>query len=85
MGKEYQMFVHDLSQLPEDKEVLLNVTELESFKSIAVKAIVSSKEGEGDLLWLRYPRGQVREKPWRIKIIEEVPLEYLFIKSSALD
>jgi hypothetical protein len=84
MAKQYDTFVDDLATLPEGKEVVLAVRNLEDFKTIAVKAVVSSTGEEGDLLWLRFSRGRLREKPWRIKVIEELPFETLFIESSLL-
>lgn len=87
MAKQYDIFVDDLNQLTEGKEILLALRNIEDFKTMAVKAIVSSSEEtmpNGDILWLRYSRGRLRSKPWRIKIVQELPFESLFIEDTML-
>ncbi len=87
MAKQYDIFVDDLNQLPEGKEMLLALRSLQDFKTMAVKAIVSSSEEampEGDILWLRFSRGRLRPKPWRIKIVQEMPFESLFVEDTVL-
>lgn len=87
MAKQYDIFVDDLNQLPEGKEMVLAVRNNEDYKTMAVKAIVSRSEEampKGDILWLRYSRGRLRPEPWRIKIVEELPFESLFIKNTML-
>ena len=39
MAKQYDIFVDDLNQLPEGKEMLLTLRNIEDFKTMAVKAI----------------------------------------------
>lgn len=87
MTTEYDVFVDDVSTLVEGKEIVLPVRDLVTLKTTAVRAILSSSAEalpNGNNLWLRYSRGRLREKPWKIKVIEELPFESLFKESRVL-
>lgn len=76
MAKEYDTFVDDLGTLKEDQEITIAVRETDIYKTRVVKAVVSSsreKLPDGDVLWLRYNRGNLRPDPWYIKINSDVP------------
>ncbi len=76
---EYDTFVDDPTAFPGKGEVDIAIRDLSpgnrKYDTRYVKAIVSSfpeELPEGDVLWLRYQRGGLHPKPWRIKIIEEL-------------
>jgi phenylphosphate carboxylase gamma subunit len=78
--KEYDTFVlTDLESFPEDQEMEMIVRDLNptdrryKYRSFYATAMVSKSESKyPDRLWVRLGRGQLQEKPWSIKIMEEV-------------
>ena len=76
MAKEYDTFADDISILKEGEEITIAIRETDIYRTRVVKALVSSsKEAlpDGDVLWIRYNRGNRRPYPWTIKIIGDVP------------
>lgn len=89
--KEYDIFVDNLSDLVEGKEIDIACRELspdnrrKKFKTIYVLAKVSSspdKLPDADRLWIRFSMGALHPKPWAIKIIKELG-EYKHVPSVA--
>ncbi len=75
MTKEYDTFADDIAVLKEGEEITIAVRETDIYRTRVVKALVSSsKEAlpDGDVLWIRYNRGNRRPNPWAIKIIGDV-------------
>jgi len=78
--KEYDTFIlTELSQVPEDQEMELIVRDLTpedrryKYRSFYAIAKISKSESKyPDRLWIRLGRGQLQEKPWSIKIIEQI-------------
>ena len=78
--KEYDAFIDDPKGVPEGEEFNLAIRDLtpenrrRKYRTRYVTAVVShnpDREKE-DLLWLRYNRGGLYEKPFGIKIIREL-------------
>ncbi len=70
---EYDTFIEDISLLPQGEEVEILIRDLKEYETRRVKAILSDSEErlpDGNILWLRYSRGLLYPKPWRIKIRE---------------
>lgn len=60
---------------PENEETIIEIQNPETMERMYVRAIVSSKAEDlpdGDVLWLYTSAGR-EDKPWRIKILKEVP------------
>ncbi|MDO8637818.1 MAG: phenylphosphate carboxylase subunit gamma [Dehalococcoidia bacterium] len=78
MKKEFMMFVSDLSELVEKKEVTVAVRDLtqgpRKYDCKIVKAVLSSSADlpGGDVLWIWSWTGVPHPKPWSIKIKGEV-------------
>lgn len=79
MKKEYDTFIESLKDLPEGQEINLTIRDLtpgpRKYDSRWVKAIVTSNSAkltDGDVLWLRFPKGMVHPQPWAINILEEL-------------
>ena len=78
--QEYDTFVlTDPALMPEEQEMELIVRDLTpadkryKYRSFFAKAQVSKSESKHpDVLWIRLGRGQLQEKPWSIKILEEI-------------
>jgi phenyl-phosphate phosphatase/carboxylase subunit gamma len=78
--KEYDTFVlSELSLVPEDKEMEMILRDLTpsdrryKYRSFFASAVVSRDETKyPDKLWVRLGRGQLQEKPWSVKIVNEV-------------
>ena len=78
--KEYDTFLlTDPARIPEEQEVEIIVRDLTpgdkryKYRSFFAKALVSKTESKHpDVLWIRLGRGQLQEKPWSIKILEEI-------------
>jgi len=80
MAKEYLVFVEDMKkELLEGREILLTIKDLtpgkRKYENRIVKAIVSSSPDKlpgGDVLRVRSWTGVLYQRPWAIKIVEEV-------------
>ena len=78
--KEYDTFLlTDPARMPEEQEMELIVRDLTpadkryKYRSFFATAQVSKSESKyPDVLWIRLGRGQLQEKPWSIKILEEL-------------
>lgn len=72
----YEIFVHDIDELPEGQELLRYVMDMERYEPRYVKAFFSpsaEKLPDGEQLWVRAITGiLLDEKPWRIKITGRV-------------
>ena len=76
MAKEYDTFVDDIDTIKEGEEITIAVRETDIYRTRVVKAVVSSsreKLPDGDVLLMRYNRGNLRPDPWYIKINSDVP------------
>lgn len=79
-GKEYDAFIDDPKSVPEGKEVNLAIRELTpderkfKYRTRYVTAILNRNpdKGKDDLLWLRFNRGGLYDKPFGIKIVKEL-------------
>jgi len=74
--KEYDTFCDDLTLLKEGEEIEIAIREMDIYRTRLVKAVVYSspdKLPDGDNLWIRYNRGNLRPSPWKIKIIKDLP------------
>ncbi len=74
--KGYEIFVRNLEELEQDKEVEKQIRDAETYESKNVRAIFSSSPkklpGRQDV-WIRALVGHLLdEKPWKIKIIKEL-------------
>jgi len=79
MGKEYELFVDRLEDLPVGEEVQLTIKDLTpgpaKYDNRIVKAIIRSsadKEPDDDTLWVRSAAGLLYPEPRAIKILGEV-------------
>ncbi len=79
MKKEYRIFVPDIKDLTENKEIKLTVKDLNpgrrKYTAHIVRAIVSSDPGtmpDGDILQVRSWTGVLYPEPWAITILEEI-------------
>jgi hypothetical protein len=78
--REYDTFLlSDPALLQEDCEVEIIVRDLTppdiryKYRSAYVSAMISKSESKyPDRLWIRLGRGQLQEKPWSIKILNEL-------------
>jgi hypothetical protein len=78
--KEYDTFVlSELSLVPEDKEMEMILRDLTpsdrryKYRSFYASVMVSRNETKyPDKLWVRLGRGQLQEKPWSVRIVNEV-------------
>jgi len=77
--KEYDAFVDAPESIPEGKEFDIAIRELTpgdrrfKYRTRYVRAVISHNPGKDEnLLWLRYNRGNLHEKPFGIKIIKEL-------------
>jgi hypothetical protein len=78
--KEYDAFIDNPAAVPEGKEFNLAIRELtpddrrNKYRSRYVTALIthSPNREKDDLLWLRYNRGSLYEKPFGIKIVKEL-------------
>jgi phenylphosphate carboxylase gamma subunit len=78
--KEYDTFILiDPAMVPEEKETELIVRDLTpadrryKYRGAYVTALVSRSESKyPDRLWIRLGRGQLQEKPWSIKVLQEL-------------
>lgn len=81
----WEVYVNDLSELPEEKELALSIRTLNpgiyKYTYKRVKAQVSAAPDRyADRLQVRFGRGQLSDKQFSIKILEEVkfiPDKYL--------
>ncbi len=78
-GKEYDTFVNSLEDLPQEGEISLTVRDLtpgpRKYDARYVRARVSKDPQRlpgGNLLWLRFQKGQAHPQPWAIQILEEL-------------
>ena len=78
--KEYDAFIDDPKSVPEGKEINIAIRELTpedrklKYRTRYVTAVLTrnpDKEKE-DLLWLRFNRGSLYDKPFGIKIVKEL-------------
>lgn len=80
MAKEYDAFIDDPKGVPEEKEFNVAIRELTpddrrfKYRTRYVTAMVSNNpdKGKDDLLWLRFNRGSLYDKPFGIKIVKEL-------------
>ena len=80
MPRQYDMFVNDPSILPDNEEINITVRELtpddrkKKYRSKFVKALIihTPDKYKDDLLWARFERGILYDKPFGIKIISEL-------------
>ena len=78
MKKEFMVFVSDLSDLVEKKEVTVAVRDLtpgpRKYDCRIVKAVLSRSADlpGGDVLWVRSWTGVLHPNPWAIKVLAEV-------------
>jgi hypothetical protein len=77
MGRTgYEIFVRNLDELEEDKELIKQIRDGQTYETKYVRALFSSspeKLPNGENLWVRSWLGPLLdERPWRIKIISEV-------------
>lgn len=78
--KEYDTYVlTDPALVSDDKEMEMILRDLTpsdrryKYRSFFVSAMVSRDEAKyPDKLWIRLGRGQLQEKPWSVKIVNEV-------------
>lgn len=77
MPKEYQVFISNMEDLPEGKEVQLTVRDLtpgpRKYDARIVKARVSRSSLPGaDRLWVRSWTGWLYPEPWYVQVLEEM-------------
>jgi len=78
--KEFDTFIlTDPATVPEDQELELIVRDLTppdiryKYRGSFVRCMLSKSESKyPDRLWIRLGRGQLQDKPWSIKILNEV-------------
>jgi len=79
-GKEFDtFFLTDPEKTPQEQEIEMILRDLSpgdrryKYRSFFAKAMVSDLESKyPDRLWVRLGRGQLLEKPWSVKVLEEL-------------
>lgn len=74
--KGYEIFVHNLEEVEEGKELERQIRDAETYETKYVRAIFHKSPErlpDGQPLWIRALVGHLLdEEPWRIKILKEL-------------
>lgn len=73
MKTAYDTFQDDISKLPLGQNLTIYIRDLKEFetKKAVVELFEFDPSKDLDVLWVRYSRGRLRDKPFNLKIIKE--------------